>query len=563
MLSYLHVKNLALIDELEVEFGKGLNIITGETGVGKSIIVGSVNLALGGKASKDFIKKDCKFALVELIFLDPTNEINAFLDENGFETSNQISVSRKLSQNSRSIYKINGEVANAHLVSKLSSILIDIHSQKEHQSILIKKNHIKLLDKFLGDEITSLLKNLAKKTREYHTLFSELNEDPLDDQQRLREISFLEHEINEIESATLSIGEDIALEKQYKRLSNRHKTVKILGQVEMCINGDDDISGASWLIADAIKSMSSLKDMDQSLENLSDVLEQIDFLIGDFSRDLSTYVEGLYIDEEELEEITNRMDLINHLKSKYGNSLEDILNQLEEKQGKLDGFIHYEDRMKSIKKKIKTIEDEILALCEALSVKRQHAAKMISDMITAGLKSLNFKTADFQVMISKKNSFTENGYDDVEFFVSMNEGEALKPMNLVASGGEISRIMLAIKTVFADYDDIDTLVFDEIDRGISGRTAQKVAEKMANLSNNRQIICITHLPQIAAMADTHFVVNKDNRNENAMITMDLLNNAEVSNELARLIGGVTITESILSSAIEMKELANQFKKSSF
>jgi len=558
MLTYLHVKNIALIDELEVDFNEGFNIMTGETGAGKSIIIGSINAVLGNKVSKDFVRKGSEYAIIELIFHVESKEVYRFLEELDIECDGELLISRKINQNGRSVFKLNGQTVNGNDIKNITALLIDLHSQHEHQSLLESNNHIKLLDKYIGEEVDQQLETLKSKYKRYQQIKSEIKMFDSDDETRRREIGFLEFEINEIEAAALKSGEDELLELSYKKQSNIQTIQSIISQA-LRWTSSDEYDSASSHISKSLESMQKVKDLDEPLLALTEQLEQIDYLLTDFNRDAYHYVDNLMVDEETLEYTRNRIDLINHLKMKHGNQIEDILEVLEVKREKLDQWLHFEERLHRIQKEIKIIEDEMAEICKSISIIRNKGAKQLSEHIKNALKDLNLIHSKFEIQCTQKESIGQDGWDHVEFMISTNVGEDLKPLIQIASGGELSRVMLAIKSILADCDEIPTLIFDEIDTGISGRTAQMVAEKMVRLSRSRQIICITHLPQIAAMADSHYLIEKQTVENKTNTTMMRLKDEEIPNELSRLIGGAKITEATYLSAVEMKKLANEVK----
>ncbi|MBC7959262.1 MAG: DNA repair protein RecN [Vallitaleaceae bacterium] len=560
MLTYLHVKNIALIDELEVEFDRGFNIMTGETGAGKSIIIGSIDAVLGNKVSKDFIRKDEDSALIELIFQIQSIEVENLLKNLEIEYEEEVLISRKLSSNGRSIFKINGQVVSVTDVKELTALLIDLHSQHEHQSLLDKKNHIKLLDRYLGDQVVGLLSSLKGLHKKYLALKSEIKEFQGDEDARKREIAFLEFEVLEIEQAGLTPGEDEQLEQAYRKLSNIQSIQSGLALVQGLVLGHEDVLSASSQISKALDAINKVRTMDATIQQLSEQLEQIDFLMVDFGHDLLHYADHLFVDEEALSATRKRIDLINGLKMKHGNSLEDVLNTYRAKKTKMDQLVNYDDNFKKVLQELNVLEKEMTSICRTLTSIRKTGAKALAERIIDALKDLNLRNTDFQVKMGLKETFGIDGFDNVEFMISTNVGEEMKPLIQIASGGELSRIMLSIKSVLADCDEIGTLIFDEIDTGISGRTAQMVAEKMADLSNTRQLICITHLPQIAAMADHHYLIEKNATQERSITQMRKLKQDEIPNELARLIGGAKITNAVQASAQEMKLLANDIKR---
>jgi DNA repair protein RecN (Recombination protein N) len=559
MITYLHVKNIALIDELEVDFNEGLNILTGETGAGKSIIIGSINAVLGNKIPKDFLRTGTEHSIIEILFQVNSNYLKNKIKDYGIEISDddcELLISRKIIQKGRSVFRINGQVVNTTTVKNISNSIIDIHSQHEHQSLLNKKNHLKLLDDFLGESIEKELDKLHSKYREYTKIKSEINEE-LDSNVRRRELDFLEFEINEIESTNLIIGEDKKLLDKYKVLSNGQKIKRALSNIYNVISNDSTANNASNNLFEGLREINGIRDIDSNINNLAKQLEQIDVLINDFSRDLQDYVNSLDVDEEELELTANRIDKINSLKTKYGDNIDDILVSLERKKEKYDKLVYYEENISKIKNKLNEYKKEIIEICNKISSIRAKGSDRLSREIINVLKDLNLKDTSFEVNIERKEDFDINGLDNVEFLVSTNQGEPMKPLIQIASGGELSRIMLAIKSVLADCDKIDTLIFDEIDTGISGRTAQMVAEKLSVLSKKRQLLCITHLPQIASMADTHYLIEKNVVNDKTVTKMRKLNYDETINELGRLIGGAEITKTVLNSAREMKKLVKQ------
>lgn len=555
MLQSLHVKNLALIDEAEVNFENGLNILSGETGAGKSIIIGSINLALGEKASKDMVRKDADYALVELIFhvehplvLEKLKEMDIFPEDN------EIIMSRKIMAG-RSVCRINSETVSASLMRSVASLLIDIHGQHEHQSLLSKKNHLKYLDNFAKlDADKAELKAAYLQYQEKKHLLEEAS---IDEESQARELSFLQFEIDEIEQANLVIGEDEELEARYRILSHGRKIMEAAGTAyEMTGNSMENASG---MIGRAVRELISVSEYDENIHTLAEQLGEIDNLLADFNRDLSDYLSDADFSEEQFSEVAKRLDEINHLKSKYGDSIEKILAQKEEKEARVEQLMNYDAYRSKLEEEFRAARAEVKVQSDMLSVIRQKEAKTLVKEVTQALIDLNFLEVRFDMRFETLDHFTANGTDDARFYISTNPGEDMKPLEQVASGGELSRIMLALKTVLAENDEIETLIFDEIDSGISGRTAQMVAEKMNQTGKNHQIICITHLPQIASMADTHFLIEKTSESGSTVSNIRKLDEKESIEELARMLGGVKITDIVLESAREMKELAKTEK----
>lgn len=555
MLLNLHVKNLALIEESEVTFGPGLNILSGETGAGKSIIIGSVNLALGGKVSKSMLRENAEFALVELIFSveqEAQAEILRAMDI--FPENGEIIMSRKIYASGRSVSRINSETVSASLMRKVASVLIDIHGQHEHESLLAKRNHMKYLDDFAKRALEEKKAALAAVYEEYTTCRKKLEEASLDAEQQARELSFLQYEIDEINQADLKIGEDEELEADYRKLFNGRKIMEAIAECqELCSEGSEN---ASDQIGRAVHALRTVAQFDEPLEGLSAQIEEIENLISDFNRELSGYVSELNFSEETFQQIEDRLNLINHLKSKYGKTIVRILEERQAKEEKLDQLQHYEEYRLQLQENLKKAEERLAQLCQEVTDIRMEYAKSLVEQTKEALKDLNFLDVQFEMEFSRLDHYTANGWDETRFLISTNPGEPLKPLDAVASGGELSRIMLALKTVLAEHDEIETLIFDEIDSGISGRTAQMVAEKIKMTGKNHQIICITHLPQIAAMADHHFLIEKTSSADSTISNIRPLNREESIHELARMLGGVKITDTVLQNAKEMKEMAD-------
>ena len=557
MLQSLHVKNLALIEEIEVEFKDGLNILTGETGAGKSIILGSVNLALGGRYTKDILRKGTDYGFVELIFnVENEKQIQKLKDLDIFPEDGMIVLSRRLMEG-RSTSRINGETVTMSKLKEVSSILIDIHGQHEHQSLLYKKNHLGIVDAFAHDYIDQTKQAVGEAYREYRKCKKELDEAGMDEAERAKELAFLQFEVSEIQDANLKIGEDEELETLYRRMVNGKRIAD--SAKEAYAYTSDDSSSASDTISRAVRALSDIQNLDERACELYNQLVEIDSLLNDFNHELSDYADSCEYSEEELYDTENRLNDINHLKVKYGNSIEKILGYCSEQEEKIEKLLDYENYINGLRIKLDKAEKTLLKATKNLTKLRKEQALVLEKAIEDGLKDLNFADVKFEISFGEFENYTAEGMDDVEFMISLNPGQPVRPLVNVASGGELSRIMLAIKAVMADRDDIETLIFDEIDVGISGRTAQKVSEKMAVIGKKHQVICITHLAQIAAMADTHFVIKKNVEEMDTTTNIYELNEKESIDELARILGGAKITETVMQSAVEMKELARQTK----
>ena len=562
MLLNLHVKNLALIEEVDVDFEKGLIVLTGETGAGKSLILGSVNIALGNKASKDMIRKGTDYSLVELTFSVSENCAKQLKKYDIYmEEDNIITVTRKISEG-RSISKINGETVNIKTLKNVMSLLIDIHGQHDHQSLLYTKNHLDILDKFAKDSILELKEKIKEEYSKYTKLIKKLEEFNIDEGQKAREIEFAEYEVNEIESANLKPEEDVQVEEEFKKLSNSKEIVSALSEIYNALSYET-AGGLGDIINKAVMDINSIKGMDEKISQFQTELYDIDNLCRELTSQIYDYNSGMDFNPEHVRKVEERLDVINHLKLKYGNSIEEILRYKEEKEEYLEKLNNMTDEMESVKNQISELEGTLNNLCTKLSEQRKKAAKELEVLVKQALVDLNFIAVEFEIQITRKESIGENGFDNVEFMISTNPGESVKPLVKVASGGELSRIMLAIKSILATEDDIDTLIFDEIDTGISGQTAMKVAEKMAKISRNHQVICISHLSQIAAMADSHYLIKKTADENSTTTSIKKLTRQQSIEELVRINGGSGITEAGLIHATEMKDMADRTKSNLF
>ncbi len=556
MIESLHVKNMALIDEAEVEFGPGLNILTGETGAGKSILLGSLNIALGAGSFRDYVREDTQQALVELTFRSSSPSVIKKLEEMDIsQEEDEVIISRKY-RAGRTVSKVNGESVPIGYVKELAGELLDIHGQHEHQKLLYPKNHLGILDEYAGNALHELLHECREQYRVLTDLEKELQEADLGEEDRAKEADFLRFELGEIEAARLAPGEDEELELAYRRMSNGQRimeSVQETGSLTGC-GGD---GGAAEAVGHAVRALGSAVQYDESLEGLYGSLSEVESLLNDFNRALADYQEDFSFDAAEMERISTRLDELNRLKAKYGRTIDAVLSYQEDRQKRLDLLEHYEDYLKELQQKTAREKKKMLSLSEKITAIRKQSAAVLEKEITRALTDLNFLDVRFEISFEPLEEPTDHGMDRVTFLISTNPGMPLRPLGDVASGGELSRIMLAIKAVMADRDAVETLVFDEIDTGISGRTAQKVSEKMNVIAASRQIICITHLAQIAAMAREHFLIEKRVEKGRTVTAIRPLDEEESVQELARILGGVEITKAVLDSAREMKELAKK------
>lgn len=557
MLQNLHVKNLALIDEIEVEFKDGLNILTGETGAGKSIILGSISLALGGRYTKDILRQGAEYGFVELTFLVENESQQKKLKEMDiYPEEGMVTLSRRLMAG-RSVSRINGETVQMGLLKEVSSILIDIHGQHEHQSLLYKKNHLGIVDAFAREYLAEDKKKAAQAYKAYKACEKELKDAMADESQRAKELSFLKFEVSEIKEAHLLPGEDEELESLYRRMTNSKKIADSVNEAYLYTS--EGGGNASEALSRAIRALSEASGYDDRAAQLYDQLVEVDSLLNDFNRELADYSKTCEFSDEEFYETENRLNEINHLKTKYGDTVEKILDYCASQEERIGILEDYDNYILRLKDQCAKAEEALRQSTARLTKIRKKQAKILEQAIEEGLKDLNFENVKFRIQFESTKDYTAEGMDDIEFMISLNPGQPVKPLAGVASGGELSRIMLAIKAVMAKRDEIETLIFDEIDVGISGRTAQKVSEKMAFIGTKHQVICITHLAQIAAMADHHYMIEKSTKKGDTKTSIELLDEKRSIEELARILGGARITDTVVQSAVEMKELAKQTK----
>lgn len=555
MLVNLHVKNLALIEEENIDFDEGLNILSGETGAGKSIILGSINAALGSKTSPDFIRSGCEYGLSEITFAIPEDKIERIKELGVISCDDgELVISRKIMAN-RSQIKVNGQSFTSAQTRVLAHELIDIHGQHDNQLLMDESNHLSVIDDY-DNSINPLLDSYKECYKEYTICKKAYESLSGDNESRIKEMAFLQYEINELESAALKPGEDEQIEADYRRMSNFQKIAGNLSEVSMLLSeGDNNLSDMAGV---ALKNMIAASEYDESLKDDCDILADIENLISDVAHNLSSYMDDFTFDQSEFNTLEERLDMINSLKMKYGKSIEDILSVLDDKKQKLSEYENYDEVVAARKAEYDIAYKKLMNAASLLSSQRKKTALNFSQDIINALEQLNFLDVRFEAEFEEKNP-DSTGTDNVRFMISTNPGEDMKPLAKIASGGELSRIMLAIKSVMAETDVSKTLIFDEIDAGISGKTAQLVAEKLNTLSKTHQIICITHLPQIAAMADNHYVIEKSTKDNRTISNITKLSYDESIGELARMLGGSSITDAVVSNAKELKNMAQTAK----
>jgi DNA repair protein RecN (Recombination protein N) len=554
----MHINNIVLIDDLSIDFEDGLNILTGETGAGKSIIIGSLGIGLGGKFSKELLRDSAKDGLVELLFsVDEDGLMGRILQCDIDVADGEIIISRRLNSSGRTVNKINDTTVTTAKLKEVAELLIDMHAQHEQQTLLKAAKHLDILDDFGGVDISAIKDSVRELYGEYRDIQDKLEKDAMDEKEKLKQQDFLEFQIAEISSAKLTAGEDEELEQQYRKALNSKEILELANEVyEITGYGQ---SAAGDMIGRAVGNMRRIAELDKDAADAAGLLGDVDSLMNDFNSELNSYMKGMEFDAGEFNDLQTRLDAINSLKSKYGKTIPDILAAMDEFKAESKKLADYDEYMEGLKRQLGELNKKLETACDELSKVRRKKAKELCLIIKESLKELNFTSVEFDMEWKRLDHFTQNGTDEAYFIISTNVGEPLRPLFDVASGGELSRVMLAIKSSLANQDDTPTLIFDEIDVGISGRTAQKVAEKMSVIAGNHQVICITHLPQIAAMADTHYVIEKNVENNKTITNIRKLAQDEEIDEIARLLGGAEITEATILSAKEMKELADKAK----
>ena len=552
MLAELHVKNFALIEQADLCFREGLNVLSGETGAGKSILIDAISAALGEKTGKDVIRTGTDSAYIELLFQVDESAHRQRLSDLGFppEADGTLMVSRKLMKN-RSVLRINGEAVTAGALREATAFLLDIHGQHDHQSLFHPESHLSFVD-MMAPEGLKGLKEACRKSYERYTEIRSLLKKEGDKAIREREKEILSYEIQEIKEAELREGEEEELESDFRRMQNASRIREALEEAAEYLSTD--------AVSRAVRALNSVSALDKGIPGLVVQTEELDSLLSDAGRSVSDLLSELDTEPGELERIGQRLDLIRHLEERYADSVPEILRVLSEKEARLSFLEEFDERQEALLKERDGLKEKLTELSAALHGIRQKTAGELEKRVKEQLAGLNFSAPAFEVRFTERETFGPDGTDSAEFYLSTNPGEPMKPLRNVASGGELSRIMLALKTVFSEQDRLETMIFDEIDTGISGRTAQMAAEKLAALGRRRQVLCITHLPQIAAMADHHYLIEKAEEGGRTRTSVREMNDSEITGELARLIGGTEITEGVLRTAEEMKALAGKAKK---
>ena len=538
MISTLHIKNIGIIDDLSIDLNEGLNVLTGETGAGKTLIIDSLGIISGGRFSKEMIRKGEINSFVEICMYEPENENS--IDGN-------IIVSREINSNGKNMCKINGRMVTVNELKNFMSKFIEIHGQNDNQSLLDNKFHLKYLDGFIGDKIIDIKKQYKEKYEKYLEVKQELKNNYGDEKERERKLNLLRYQFNEIEEANLKVKEEDNLEEKRKLMLNSEKISKNLNEADIAI-GENSIDS----INTAIRALEKIENIDKKYEDISSNLKNIYYELQEISRDISEHKEDVYFDEEERNEVEERLDLIYNLKRKYGNDVQEILNYKDEIEAEINHIENLDEYNNKLKKELKQLKEEMTKLAEKMHELRNEYGKVLSININKVLEDLEMKNANINIHVDyNEEEFFENGKDIVEFYITTNLGEDEKQLAKIASGGEMSRIMLAIKKVLADTDKMPVLIFDEIDTGISGKAAGAVAEKLNGISKNHQVLCISHLPSIAAIADYNYFISKKVINERTNTNIKLLNEKETLEEIARISSG-EINEATIQYAMQLR-----------
>lgn len=554
MLEHLHIKNVALIKESEISFGDGLNILTGETGAGKSMVIDALQFALGGRVGKDFLRHGQKQAAVEALFFADAPTFLEKLAESGIPTEEDgtLLIARSLSDSGRSVCRINGTTVTVGMLREIAAELIDFYGQHEHQSLLNPTKHIRLLDRFCGTAFGEAMAAYQKGYAALRELEKQLEHLQGDGAQRERQIDMLQFQKEELEAGNLCSGEEEALLEEKKRLSSMGKLMSLTGESLLLLyDGAEGIPSACDQLGDALAKLEEAAGYDDRLRAFADALADAYAAAEDTARGLKREAEKQETNPQRLEEIEERLQLIYRLKRKYGGSVEAALLFYDKVCQELDFLLNSEEKAAELASKKEAVQRQTAFAAEQLSLLRQKTASQVAEQIEAALRDMEMKEARFRIHIEERAEWTAEGKDKVEFLISANAGEQPKPLAKIASGGEMSRVMLALKTVLVDADEIGTFIFDEIDTGVSGRTAKKVGDKMCGLAEKRQILCITHLPQIAAMADRHFLIEKESVNGETVTKVAELEKEGSVREVARLMGGSDVTETTLAAAREL------------
>ena len=546
MLSLLHIENIAVIECSDISFHRGFNVLTGETGAGKSIVIDAISAILGERAYRDMIRTGANKASVRAVFTDVPDL--PWFQENGVEHDPETVIGREIYLDGKNVCRVNGTLVSVSTLRKLGIQLINIHGQHDSASLLDESNHLGFLDAFADDE--ALRQEYSRRYQDVAQLRQQIQKMTMDEGEKLRRMETLRYQIGEISKAALEPGEDTALEDRRKLLQNAEKLSNGMDMAVECLYGSDDADGAAGLLAAAERELARLARYTDAYSPLHDQVADLMYQVQDVAEAVRDARDELSYSADELEKIESRLDVIHRLRRKYGATCEDILAYLDQAQKELDEIEFADDHLERLREKLKKAEAAAWAAALALRERRKSAASELAQRILTELSQLDMPRVRFECSFTE-TELSPEGADGVVFYMSANAGEALKSMSKVASGGELARIMLAMKNVLAEKDQVDTLIFDEVDTGVSGRAAQKVAEKLRSVAAHKQVLCVTHLPQLAALAQTHLLIEKGERDGRTYTTVTPLDMEGRKRELARIIGGANITDNTLKSAGEM------------
>lgn len=540
MISTLHIKNIGIIEDLSIDFNEGFNVLTGETGAGKTLIIGALGVIAGGRFSKEMIRNGEKYSFIEA---------SIFCPENPNSIDGNIIVSREVYTNGRNSCKVNGRLVTVNELKELMSNVIDIHGQQDNQNLLNSNKHISYLDDFIGNEILELKTEYSKLYKRYNEINAELSKNYGDDKEKERKLDLLNYQLEEIKNAKLKVGEDIKLTEEHNLMKNSEKLQENLEEIDENLNNQ-----AIESVSNSIRCLEKISNCGEIYEEKLSELKNIYYEIQELARDISSMKEDIFFDEEQRDNVEKKLDEIFSLKRKYGNSIEEILEYKEKLEQEINEIENLDEINAKLKQEKEDVKKQMIELCSKMNLLRNEYAKIISNKINAELKDLEMSNATLRVAVEKIKDFNANGLDKVEFMICTNKGEEEKELCKIASGGEMSRVMLAIKTVLAEVDKVSTLVFDEIDTGISGKAAKAVGEKLKTISNNHQVMVVTHSASIAAKGKYNYYISKKTTNEKTYTEIKKLNEEEVVEEIARISSG-DITEISIAHAKELRKVS--------
>lgn len=549
MLNHLSIKNVAVIDKLEASFGEGVSVLTGETGAGKSIIIDSINMILGDRANKELVRYGTDKAVVQAVF-DAPEAVTDILAENDIDCEDgQIIITRQLTAEGKSIARINGMAVTLGILRDISDKLINIHGQHDNQALLTPARHVAFLDAYAeNEEFVNEYKSMLSQKRAIERQIASLD---MEEQEKMQKIDLLEYQVNEIKKASLEKGEEEDLRTQRDIYANAEQITSSVNEAYQNVYGGDEAQSAYDGISIAVNALSQISDLNPHIQSMRDTLSELMYTLEDTAHELKEFGDTVEFDEQTLNDIEERLDLISRLKRKYGGSIELVLEYLKNAERSLNDIRLGDEKTEELKAELKTVTDALAEKGRQITESRRKSAAILENGIETALHELNMEKSKFKVNIESGDEFYDNGMDKVEFLISTNPGEPLKPLVKIASGGELSRVMLAIKSILADSDGVDTLIFDEIDTGVSGKAAHAIAKKLSAIGRGKQVICISHLPQLASMADNHYLIQKNTDSGMASTTLLELDTEGRELELARIIDGGVITELARSHARQM------------